>query len=223
MYKKITLFALVALLALLQGCATGPVQKFDYSKFRAENPRSVLIVPAVNHSVDVDAPDYYLSTISLPLAERGFYVFPINLVKGIMEENGLSDADMVHQADPRRLGELFGTDAVLYVIIERWDARYAVFSTTVTVEFVYVLKSAVSGEELWRTREMRQYSPDNSNSGGSPIAQLIAAAISAAVAKAAPNYIPLTKQANAFAVNKHHTGLPAGPYHPNHGLDTEQY
>ena len=75
----------------------------------------------------MDAPDYYLSTAAKPLAERGYYVFPFNLVKRVMEDDGLADADMVHAADPVRLASLFGADTVFYVSIERWDARYAVF------------------------------------------------------------------------------------------------
>ena len=72
--------------------------------------------------VDVTAPDYFLSTVPIPLAERGYYVFPVNLVKRVLEDDGLSDAVLVHSADPKRLAALFGADAVLYVTIERWDA-----------------------------------------------------------------------------------------------------
>jgi hypothetical protein len=110
-----------------------PLQTKDYSKFRDEDPESILIVPVVNRSADVDAPDYFLSTATLPIAERGYYVFPVNLVKRLLEDDGLSDANIVHSADPTRLRELFGADAILYISIERWDARYAVLSTTVTV------------------------------------------------------------------------------------------
>lgn len=194
----------------MSGCAT-QISKKDYTDLRTEAPRSILVVPAVNRSVEVTAPDYFLSTISRPLAERGYYVFPVHLVKRMMEDDGLNDADMVHAGDPQRLGKMFGSDAVMYITIERWDAQYIVFSTTVTVEMNYVLKSASSGQTLWSNKQKLVYQPQNNNSGGG-LAGLIAQAVVAAVAKAAPNYVPLAQQANMQAVSTKGQGLPAGPY-----------
>lgn len=194
----------------LSGCAT-QISKKDYTDLRTEAPRSILVVPAVNRSVEVTAPDYFLSTISRPLAERGYYVFPVHLVKRMMEDDGLNDADMVHAGDPQRLGKMFGSDAVMYITIERWDAQYIVFSTTVTVEMKYVLKSTASGQTLWSNSQKLVYQPQNNNSGGG-LAGLIAQAVVAAVAKAAPNYVPLAQQANMQAVSTKGQGLPAGPY-----------
>lgn len=211
---------LLACLLLCACQATMPAKR-DYSKFREDSPRSILVVPAINRSVDVDAPNYYLSTITRPLAERGYYVYPVNLVKRVMEDDGLSDADLVHGADARKLGELFGTDAVLYVTIERWDARYIVLSTTVTVEFSYALKSTKTNEVIWDGKQSLVYAPQNNSSGG--IAGLVAAAISAAITKAAPNYMPLTRQANTLVVYSPGRGLPAGPYDEKFGKDREQF
>jgi len=164
--------AVVTLLAAaLGGCATAPPHK-NYGVFRAENPRSILVVPPVNSSVAVDAPDYFLTTISIPLAERGYYVFPVHAVRSVLADDGLSDANLVHAADPKRLGELFGTDAVLYISIERWDAQYVILSTTVTVQLKYLLKSAHTGQTLWDSDRTVVYSPQGSNQGG--LAGLIA-------------------------------------------------
>lgn len=177
-------------------------------KLREANLRSVLVVPVVNRSVDVDAQDYFLTTISRPLAERGYYVFPVHLVKRMMEDEGMADADMVHGADPRQLAGLFGADSVLYISIERWDARYLVLATTVTVELKYTLKSGETGETLWNSNQRIAYSPQNNNSSGNPLVDLVAMAVTAAVAKAAPDYMPLARRANAQAVYT----VPPGPY-----------
>jgi hypothetical protein len=56
-------------------------------------------------------------------------------------------------------------------------------------------------------------------SAGNPIATLIAAAITAAIAKAKPNYVPLAQQANAISVNKAGQGLPAGPHDTQYKAD----
>jgi hypothetical protein len=209
----------VAVLALA-GCAHPP-QKSDYSEFRTEAPRSILVVPVINTSIDVNAPDYFLVTISQPLAERGYYVFPVNMVRSVLADDGLSDANLVHGSDPRRLGELFGTDAVMYISIDRWDAKYVLLSTSVTVELTYSLKSAHTGHALWTNHQRLVYTPQSSNAGG--IAGLIANAVAAAITKAAPNYIPLANQANNQAVRLKGTGLPAGPYDGLFGKDTADF
>jgi hypothetical protein len=52
---------------------------------------------------------------------------------------------------------------------------------------------------------------------------LLANAIVAAIAKAAPNYMPLAHQANNGAINLKGTGIPAGPYDGLFGKDTSDY
>ena len=208
------------ILMAMTGCANAP-RKSDFTQFRSENPSSILVVPAINKSVDVNAPDYFLATISRPLAERGYYVFPVNMVRSVLADDGLSDANLVHAGDPHRLGELFGTDSVMYISIERWDAKYIVLSTTVTVELNYRLKSTKTGAELWKNHQIMVYQPQNNNSGG--LAGLIADAIAAAITKAAPNYVPLAQQANGLAINTKGTGLPAGPHDALHMKDTVDF
>ena len=209
--------AAAALAALLAGCVAAPPRP-TYDKLLAANPRSILVVPVVNNSVEVNAPDYFLSTIPIPVAERGYYVFPVNLVKRLLEDDGLADAGMVHAADPTRLAALFGADSVLYVTIERWDARYIVLSTSVTVEFTYVLRDGKTGDTLWKARRTAAYQSD-SGGGNSGAAGLIAAIVSAAVTKAAPNYMPLARQANEQAMGPAGTGFPFGPHRPEYGTD----
>lgn len=179
--------------------------------FQQEKPKSILVVPVVNDSVDVDAPNYFLATISEPIAERGYYVFPVNLVKNVMDDNGMADANMVRKADPTVLAKLFGADAVLYITIDKWTAQYAVLTTSVLVEFDYVLKSGKTGAELWASHRSMQYTPQSTNTG-SLLGNLISSIVTAAIAKADPNYIPLAEQANQGAVLDKKTGLPVGPY-----------
>lgn len=197
--------------SLLAGCAV-QAPKVDLSAFQQANPSSLLVVPVVNESVDVDAPNYFLSTISVPLAEKGYYVFPVNTVKTVLEGEGLYDADLVHSADPVQLGNMFGADAILYVTINKWDAQYIVLSTTVTVSFTYRIVSGKTGEELWTANKTMQYTPQQNNSSGNPLADLVVMAVSAAITRAAPNYLPLTQQANYQVLYLDPTKLPNGPY-----------
>ncbi|MGE6942356.1 GNA1162 family protein [Brevundimonas sp. NPDC051108] len=101
MRSQLILAAALATPLATAACVTAPTPK-PYASFRAENPRSVLVVPALNSTVNVDAADYFVSTISRPVAERGYYVFPAHMVKRVLDDEGLSDAGLVHQAAGER-------------------------------------------------------------------------------------------------------------------------
>jgi hypothetical protein len=199
----------VVLTSLLAACAHAPVPT-DLSAFEAAKPRSILVPPPVNHSLDVDAPYYMLSALPVPLAEKGFYVVPVNTTKVVLEAEGLYEADRIAQQPPADLAKLFGADAILYVTINRWDAQYAVLATVVTVDFDYRIVSN-TGTELWKHHQVLQYKPQSQNTG-SLLGNLIAAAVTAALERAKPNYMPLTRQANALTFVTGPDALPNGPY-----------
>jgi hypothetical protein len=204
--RRPALAAALAGAALAAGCATAPTR--DYTKFVAAQPRSILVVPVMNKSVSLTAGDYFLTTIPIPIAERGYYVFPVNLVKRLLEDEGLSDPGLVHGADPSRLASLFGADAILYIAIEEWSAKYLLVQTNVTVGLSYVLKDGKTGTVIWEDHERVVQASDDAGAG------LIGALINAAVTRASPNYMPLARQANARAMKYPGPGFPAGPYRP---------
>ncbi len=209
-----------AVLGLLTGCAADPtsMKKKGYTEIRSESIRSILVVPVVNNTVAVNAPDYLLSTVAVPLAEHGYYVFPVNLVKRVMEEEGLSDANLVHSADPTRLGELYGADAILYITIENWETTYLVVHAETTVALSYVLKSGKTGKVLWRRRSEKSNSSEIESSGSDTdgvadvIAYLVVNSIASAVHTATADYIPLAQRANEKAIGRNRRGLPTGPH-----------
>ena len=207
--KQLCFSLLLMTLVIQFGCAHQPTNTQE--KFLAAAPRSILVVPVVNKSVEVTATDYMLSTVSIPLAERGYYVFPVNMVKRVLEDDGLADSSIVHLAPSSRLANLFGADAVLYITINRWDAQYMVLSTKVTVEMNYQIRSGKTDEVLWEHTQQMVYMPDGGGGGG--IGGLIAKAVVAAITKAAPNYMPLARQANVLTLNQYPGhGIPQGPY-----------
>lgn len=217
-----TAVAATGLALLASACVTAPTPK-NYSAFYGERPASILVVPALNNTASVTASDFFVSTVSRPFAERGYYVYPAHMVKRVLEDQGLSDAGLVHSTDAARLGNLFHCDAVLFVEVEKWESQYVIISTSTNVQFDYTLKSCKTGDTLWTDTQSLSYSPQASSSGN-PIADLLAQAIMAAIEKGAPNYIPLTQQANLLASSLPGQGLPAGPYLPDtHGNDQAQF
>lgn len=210
--------ATILVASLLTGCAAlEPKPNPAHDAFRAVAPRSILIVPVVNESLEIEAGNYLLTTLPVQLAERGYYVFPVNTVKMVLEQEGFYEADPIHQQPPESLAALFGADAILYLTIKRWDAKYVVLATTITVQLEYRMVAA-DGTEIWREERTKQYTPQNESGGGqSGLAKVIAAALTAAAARANPNYLPMAREANFEAISTGFNAVPLGPYYPVDG------
>jgi hypothetical protein len=198
---------------ILGGCAAQGPDKAFLKPMHEQKPRSILVVPVNNETIDVQAPTSVLATLPMVLGERGYYVFPVNTVKTLLENEGYYEPAEVHAAAPESLASMFGADTILYVTIHEWTSQYMLISTTTTVDFEYRLVNA-DGTEIWRARKELQYNPNNQNSSGNPLADLITMAVTAAIERAAPNYLPLTRTANAQAFYNLQRGLPPGPYSP---------
>jgi hypothetical protein len=202
--KKAVFMVAVVLVA---GCAGAP--KKDLSKLQEAGVRSILIVPVLNQTSTVGASEAMIATLPIPVAESGYYVYPVNLVKRVLEDDGLSDAMLLQQADPSKLAGLFGADAVLFVTIEKWTSKYMLITTEVEVKLRYVLRDGRTGEVLWEETREKSYVPPNNSSG---IGALIEGVMTAAVTKARPNYVPLAKMINEEAFTYPGPGLIPGPY-----------
>ncbi|WP_245792331.1 DUF799 domain-containing protein [Teredinibacter waterburyi] len=184
------------------------------SEFEQLRPASILVVPVVNKSVDVEAPTYLLTTLPMVLGNKGYYVFPINTVKTILDHEGFYEPAEIHAQPPESLAAMFGADCILYVTINEWTSQYILLSTTTIVDFSYRIVSK-DGHEFWRARKQLTYSPQNSDTGNG-LGNLISAAISAAMERAKPNYLPLTRQANSEVFLLNRTAIPPGPYATNY-------
>ena len=122
---------IAALVALgLTGCAAKP---YDYTNFRAHPPRSILVLPPLNESTAVEATWGYLSTVTRPLAERGYYVFPVAVVDQFLKDNGLPTAGEMHQVPLEKAREILGADAVLFITVEQYGSKYQVLNSSTIV------------------------------------------------------------------------------------------
>jgi len=190
------------------GCATvNKAPKGElYPEMYREMPKTVLVLPAVNHSTAADAPDLYSSTVAQPLANAGFYVLSTEITKKFLASEGLSSGEQLSAVPPQKFGETFGADAVLYVTIEKWDSNYYVLGGNVTVGISYQLKSTKSGSELWsyKNEVVLDTSGDSNNAGG-----LLGAIIATAIKTATQDYVPIARRVNNLALNN----IPFGGYH----------
>lgn len=211
--KKLVGIAIAASSLLVAGCATTNVETKDYTAFQSAKPRSILIVPVINHSNEVDAASLFYTTLSVPLAERGYYVFPANAAKTLMEAEGLGDAGLVHEAPTQQLAPVFGADAVLYLEVIDWKSSYQVVSSNIEVEFLYTLKSGSSGAVIWQEQERYVYSA--SSNSGNILGDLLVNAVSSLVNNTRSDFTPMAMQANFAVLSPAGQGLPFGPHSPS--------
>jgi hypothetical protein len=85
------------------------------------------------------------------------------------------------------------------------------------------MRSCDAGEVLWNENMALSYSPQASSSGNIMV-DLIAQAVTAALEKGTPNYMPLAQQAHYAAAWTMGQGLPADPYLKEiYGKDSEAF
>lgn len=156
--------AAVTFAALLAGCATPPAQR-DYTAFRQAKPASILVLPPVNQSPDVNATFSMLAQATLPLAESGYYVMPVALVNETFKQNGLANPPEMHEVSPAKLREIFGADAAMYIQVTRYGTTYTVLDSAAVVSASAKLVDLRTGTELW-TGSAVASNAENNNQGG---------------------------------------------------------
>jgi hypothetical protein len=208
--SKITKAGFFVLLAFsLVACQVAP---YDYSALEASQPRSILVIPPLNESVDVNAPYTFISTVSKPIAEKGYYVFPVAVIDQFLKANGLPSPGEMNGVPLQKLREIIGADAVLYTTINQWGQKFQLLNSATIVDSNLKLIDARSGELLWTARAFAQQS---SGDGGGGLAGAIIGAIVEQIAGSIVDRTPaLSSAANAVAINAPNQGLLPGPYLP---------
>lgn len=148
---------------LFAACAT---PDYDYTAFRQSNPHSILVLPPLNNSPDINATYSVMSTVTKPLAEAGYYVFPVALVDQTFRENGLHNPAEMHQAPLDKIREIFGTDSALYINVTKYGPTFLLFSSEVVVTAHAKLLDTRNGQLLWEGSATASDSEGNNNSGG---------------------------------------------------------
>jgi hypothetical protein len=210
--KRTALMPLLALLVAtsLAGCAT--TAPFDYTTYRQHPPRSILVLPPLNQSTAVEGTYSYLSTVSLPLAELGYYVFPVAVIDQLMKDNGLPTAGEMHEVPPAKIGEITGADAVLYIVLHQYGSKFLLLGTTTSVQVSARLVDTRSGAVLWTGSALAQQ--NSSGNSGNLLADLIGAAITQIVNSKTDPAHQVSRLANAQLFGTAKRELPAGPYLP---------
>ncbi len=213
--KSYQLIIYWSLIILLGGC-TPHITKEEFApEMYREHPTSILVLPPINKTTAADAKEFYATTVAEPLTNSGYYVFPMEIVYDILQQEGLFDTETMLGIPTSKFKEYFGADAVLYVTLLEWNTSYFLVSGSVTVKASCELKSTHTGNVIWFYDEAVEVNTSGESGGATGLAGLLVKAISTAVKTATQSYIPIAREAS----EKIFKAIPFGKYHKDFGQD----
>ena len=218
MQRLLKLAACLTLALIVTGCATAPRASRDYTAFKQDRPRSILVLPPLNDSPEVIASYGMLSQMTFPLAEAGYYVLPVALVSETFKQNGLHQASDIHAVTPAKLREIFGADAALYATITRYGTDYMLIDSVTSVSVNAKLIDLRTGNLLWTGAATA--SDAGNNSSGGLVGMLISAAIRQIASTLSDKAWPVAGLASFRLLSAGGpNGMLYGPYSPRYGTD----
>lgn len=198
---------------LMAGCATQ--QQVDYTAFRESRPASILVLPPLNESLEVQASNAVLAQSTFPLAESGYYVVPVAVMAETFRQNGLTTPADIQNLPAKKLRDIFGADAALYMTVSQYGSSYAVLASTTKVSITATLVDLRSGTTLWSGhKELAQSSGDG---GAGLIGMLVSAVVSQIVDTLSDQSYKVAGATNAMLLSAGQPGgILYGPYSPKY-------
>jgi hypothetical protein len=210
--KKLNLLLGIVAVIFASCSSTSKIAKsVAYKGMYDEKPLTILLMPPINRSTNVEAKEYFHSTLNIPLEEAGFYVIPTFLSMEILKKESAYDAELFLNSPLNKFGEVFGADLALFTVIDRWDKSG--IAARVRIEVEYILKSTKTNEIVYSRKGDVTYDA-SVKTGGGGLLDIAASAINTA----ATNYVDVARACNACTFKD----LPAGKYSPVYGTDGTQ-
>ena len=207
MRKIVPLFVLVVLLSAC-GASSDLTRGQLYPGMYEEKPVTLLVMPPINNSANVEAKELLYTSISRPLAEAGYYVIPPSLAMAVLRQESGYDAELFLDKPLKQFHEFFGADAVVFSVIESWAKQ----GLGINTEIRYIIKSAITDQVLFdRTcnlfLDLSVNSGSSSDSGRSLLSILVDVA-AGAINTALTDHIEAARKANYYIFRD----LPVGKY-----------
>ena len=210
--KKILYFIILCCMATSCGMFNTVTRESQYAKMYEEKPVTLLVMPPINNSANVEAKDLLYTSISRPLVEAGYYVISPLLAMDVLKAESAYDAEMFFDAPLSTFGNYFGADAVVFSVIDTWAKKGMGIETKIR----YVIKSAYTNEILFdRSCDLYLDLSLKSDTDGllGKLVDLAASAINTAVT----DHIIAARKANDYIFSD----IPRGKYSPEYMQDKE--
>ena len=205
---------LLAATALLVSC--GSASKLTrgevYAPLYHEAPVTLLVMPPINNTANVEAKDLLYTSISRPLVEAGYYVLPPILTMDILKAESAYDAELFFEAPVGQFGTVFGADAVIFSVIDKWAKQ----GVGISAKIRYVMRSTRTNEVLF-DRSCDLFLDTRINSGGGGLLGLALDVALTAVNTALTDHIEAARKANNYIFSD----IPFGKFSPLYQQDQD--
>lgn len=204
--RKTLILALAATALLFTSCANSLTRGGLYPKMYNEHPTTILVMPPINNTTNVEAKDFLYTSISYPLVEAGYYVISPHMALDFLKSESAYDAELFIDKDASIFGRVFGADAVVFSIIDTWKK----VGFGIETDLHYIIKSTATNEVLFERRcnlylDLEQRS--NSEGWLSTLIDITASAITTALT----DHIVAARKCNYFIFKD----IPRGKYSPD--------
>ena len=203
--------------AVLSACATRT--PYDYTAFKQNRPVSMLVLPPLNETPEVTATYGVLSQVTLPLAEAGYYVVPVSLMDETFRQNGLNNPAEIHDVSPRKLREIFGADAAVYIKVTQYGTGYRVIDSETRVTAEARIVDLRTGELLWQGGASASSSENRSSNQGGLAGLLVSAVVTQIIETSSDTSFKYAGIASQRLFSRRANGVPYGPRSPNYQKD----
>jgi hypothetical protein len=210
-------FSVTCVLSVLffSSCSTGKSisRKAAYPEMYRQHYATLLVMPPINKTNKVEAKEFFFTTLSQPLCERGYYVIPPYVSMEVFKNESAYDADVLLDRPLDKFGSYFGADMALFTIIHRWEKM--AFGGVITVEVEYIVKSISTNATLYSRRGVVKL--DTSvRSGASGLLGGLVDLAATAISTAATPHVKAARACNTVSLSD----FPSGKYSPAFETDS---
>ena len=139
---------LVSVTIFFLACAGGAPHSV-VPDYKDRMPRSVAVLPVLNETVSLKAPEVFRPILLNKLSMKGYETPALGFIDGRLREKGVREAGQVNSLTPQEIGKLLGVDALLYASVTEFSTTYLLAYASMTVGARFELKDTKTGEKLW--------------------------------------------------------------------------
>ena len=210
--KRFVYLLLICSVLTSCGMLESVTRESQYAKMYEEKPITLLVMPPINNSANVEAKDLLYTSISRPLVEAGYYVFSPLLAMDILKAESAYDAENFFDASLTAFNDYFGADAVVFSVIDKWAKK----GMGIQADIRYVIKSAYTSEVLC-DRSCDLYLDLSVDTGSRGVLAALVDLAASAINTAVTDHIVAARKANYFIFRD----IPRGKYSPDYMIDKD--
>lgn len=210
--KKFLILLVATALLVSCGSASKLTRGEVYAPLYNEAPVTLLVMPPINNTANVEAKDLLYTSISRPLVEAGYYVLPPILTMDILKAESAYDAELFFEAPVGQFGTVFGADAVIFSVIDKWAKQ----GIGISAKIRYVMRSTRTNEVLF-DRSCDLFLDTSVSTSSKGLLGLVLDVALTAVNTALTDHIEAARKANNYIFSD----IPFGKFSPLYQQDQD--